>query len=170
MKKTPCGDRGAVSRMSLITKDQLLEHWQGHRRLSRRTIEAFPEDKLFSYKVEGMRSFGEMMLEVLNVLEPNLRGFSTGEWLWQDKYKDIESKQALLNAWDDADAMLLHYWTFIPVERLTAVEPGYFYGGPLEPHLNRVLYFIDNEIHHRAQGYVYLRLLAIEPPAFYERS
>jgi uncharacterized damage-inducible protein DinB len=28
---------------------------------------------------------------------------------------------------------------------------------------------IDNEIHHRAQGYVYLRLLGLEPPAFFER-
>jgi uncharacterized damage-inducible protein DinB len=34
---------------------------------------------------------------------------------------------------------------------------------------DRLLYMVDNEIHHRAQGYVYLRLLGIEPPAFYER-
>jgi uncharacterized damage-inducible protein DinB len=31
------------------------------------------------------------------------------------------------------------------------------------------LYAIDNEIHHRGQGYVYLRALGIEPPPFYER-
>lgn len=155
--------------MSMITKDQLLEHWQGHRRLTRRTINTFTGDDLFTFKVKEMRSFGEMMLEVLNVLEPNLRGFSTGEWVWQDKYKDIESKQALLSAWDDADAMLQDYWARISVAQLTAVEPGHFYDGPPEPNLNRVRYFIDNEIHHRAQGYVYLRLLGIEPPAFYER-
>jgi uncharacterized damage-inducible protein DinB len=29
---------------------------------------------------------------------------------------------------------------------------------------------IDNEIHHRAQGYVYLRALNIEPPHFWERD
>jgi len=33
-----------------------------------------------------------------------------------------------------------------------------------------VLYAIDNEIHHRGQGYVYLRALGIEPPPFYERA
>jgi uncharacterized damage-inducible protein DinB len=33
-----------------------------------------------------------------------------------------------------------------------------------------MLYWIDNEIHHRGQGYVYLRALGIEPPAFYDRS
>lgn len=32
-----------------------------------------------------------------------------------------------------------------------------------------LLYAIDNEIHHRGQGYVYLRALGIEPPGFYER-
>ena len=32
-----------------------------------------------------------------------------------------------------------------------------------------LLYWIDNEIHHRGQGYVYLRALGIEPPPFWER-
>ncbi|MEJ7681733.1 MAG: DinB family protein [Segetibacter sp.] len=32
-----------------------------------------------------------------------------------------------------------------------------------------IFYFIDNEIHHRAQGYVFLRSLGIEPPHFWER-
>jgi uncharacterized damage-inducible protein DinB len=29
---------------------------------------------------------------------------------------------------------------------------------------------IDNEVHHRAQGYVYLRALGLEPPHFWERD
>ncbi len=33
----------------------------------------------------------------------------------------------------------------------------------------RLLYGLENEIHHRGQGFVYLRELGIEPPAFYER-
>ena len=35
--------------------------------------------------------------------------------------------------------------------------------------ISSIFYFIDNEIHHRGQGFVYLRSLGIEPPAFYER-
>ena len=35
---------------------------------------------------------------------------------------------------------------------------------------NLILYVIDNEVHHRGQGYVYLRALKMEPPAFYDRS
>ena len=33
----------------------------------------------------------------------------------------------------------------------------------------RSLYLIDNEVHHRGQGYVCLRALGVEPPPFRER-
>jgi uncharacterized damage-inducible protein DinB len=154
----------------LLTPEMVLEHWEGHRRLTRRTIEAFPEDRLFAYTpTKPLRTFGEMMLEVLEVVEPNLRGFLSGEWVWKDKYTHVNTERALLDAWDETGYVIRDYWARIPLERLLAVEPGYFYGGPPDTNLNRVLYFIDNEIHHRAQGFVYLRLLGLEPPAFYER-
>jgi uncharacterized damage-inducible protein DinB len=44
-----------------------------------------------------------------------------------------------------------------------------WFGSEPRSHLDRILYLIDNEVHHRGQGYVYLRMLGIEPPAFYER-
>ncbi|MFS8616658.1 MAG: DinB family protein [Solitalea sp.] len=31
------------------------------------------------------------------------------------------------------------------------------------------MYLIDNEIHHRGQGFAYLRSLGIAPPFFWER-
>ena len=31
----------------IVTPEGFLAHWQGHRRLTRRATEAFPEDKLF---------------------------------------------------------------------------------------------------------------------------
>lgn len=34
---------------AFTTPAELLEHWQGHQRLTRRTIEVFPEDQLFSF-------------------------------------------------------------------------------------------------------------------------
>jgi len=34
----------------------LLDHWQGHRRLTRRVIESFPEDRLFSQQSQCVRS------------------------------------------------------------------------------------------------------------------
>jgi len=41
----------------VITPSELLEHWQGHRRLTRRMIEAFPEDAFFNHTIGGMRPF-----------------------------------------------------------------------------------------------------------------
>ncbi len=67
------------------TPEALLDHWQGHRKLTRRVIEAFPADHLLTFSAGGM----------LNV--------------------------------------------------------------------------IDNDIHHRGQGCVYLRALGIKPPAGYGR-
>jgi len=37
------------------------------------------------------------------------------------------------------------------------------------PIIDNILYFIDNEVHHRGQGFVYLRALGIEPPFFWDR-
>ncbi|HEY4653145.1 MAG TPA: hypothetical protein VIH22_01455 [Cyclobacteriaceae bacterium] len=45
---------------TFITTDALLEHWQGHRRVTRRVIEAFPDDRLFAYSVGGVRPFSEL--------------------------------------------------------------------------------------------------------------
>ena len=50
---------------SFITADALLEHWQGHRRLTRRVIDAFPDDQLFTFSIGGMRPFGALALEML---------------------------------------------------------------------------------------------------------
>jgi hypothetical protein len=40
---------------TFINSQDFLNHWQGHRRVTRRVIEAFPEDKLFTYSIGGMR-------------------------------------------------------------------------------------------------------------------
>ena len=53
-----------------ITPDGLLSHWQAHRRLTRRVIEAFPEDKLFTFSVGGMRPFGALAMEMITMAVP----------------------------------------------------------------------------------------------------
>ena len=154
---------------SLLSHEALLEYWQSHRRISRRTIELFPDDQLFSFRpVLPMRSFGEMMLEVIRLLEPNLRGWLTGEWTKYEAQYAVNTKETLLKAWDESSAALNQHWTTISQSRLFELQPVYFYGNPSEPHSDSVLYMIDNEIHHRAQGFVYLRMLGLEPPFFWE--
>lgn len=155
-----------------ITKEQLLQHWQGHRNLTRRVIEAFPEDKLFDYSIGGMRPFAEMTMEVIQIGAPGIKGIATGEWekfgeLADTNLKTPETKQELLNLWDWSTEQINQYWKKIPVDRLQEKEEIFGqWEGQIWWHL---LYFIDNEVHHRGQGYVYLRSLEIEPPHFWER-
>ena len=63
-----------------ITPNALLQHWQGHRRLTRRVIDAFPDDKLFAFSIGGMRPFGGLALEMLSMAVPMVQGAISGEW------------------------------------------------------------------------------------------
>ena len=45
---------------TFLTTAEFLEHWQGHRNLTRKVIEAFPEKELFEFSIGGMRSFAEV--------------------------------------------------------------------------------------------------------------
>jgi uncharacterized damage-inducible protein DinB len=152
---------------SFIAPDALLSHWQGHRRLTRRVIDAFPDDKLFTFSVGGMRTFGELSMELITMAAPMLRGLTTGQW---DNVRDRSArpKQEVLRLWDEATPQIDGLWKQMPAERFheTATAFGQWPGTVHD----LILYVIDNEIHHRGQGYVYLRALGIEPPPFYDRS
>ena len=153
--------------VNLVTAEALLQNWQGHRRLTRKTIEAFPEDKLFQFSVGGMRTFGEMALELIGMTIPVVEGVSTGTWATFD-YGKPATKSELLRLWDDQTAKLEETFPKIPPARFWAVEKAF---GQWEmPGLVMILYAVDNEIHHRGEGYVYLRALGIEPPPFWERN
>ena len=64
----------------VVTPADLLEHWQGHRRVTRRLIEAFPENELFTYSVGGMRPFAELIMEMIAMTGPGIRGIATRKW------------------------------------------------------------------------------------------
>ena len=151
---------------SFIAADALLAHWQGHRRLTRRIIDAFPDDKLFTFSVGGMRPFGALALEMLTMAAPMVRGILTGDWNTSSG-REARPKVEILRGWDEATEQLNTLWPQIPPQRFgeTATAFGQYPGVVHD----LILYVIDNEIHHRGQGYVYLRALGIEPPPFYER-
>jgi uncharacterized damage-inducible protein DinB len=158
---------GSVPQGLVLPTDALLEHWQGHRRLTRRVIVAFPEDRLFSFSIGSMRPFGELAMEMISMAEPMVRGIVTGQWE-QLITRGVRPKQEVLRLWDESTEKINTLWPQIPPEGfqqpMTAFGqyPGLVY--------ELLLYVIDNEIHHRGQGYVYLRALEIEPPPFYERQ
>ena len=153
--------------MNVLTADALLKNWQGHRRLTRRVIEAFPEDKLFQFSVGGMRPFAEMAWEFIRMAVPIVEGVSTGKW---EEYKAAKpgSKSELLRLWDEQTTELNEKFPKIPPRRFSEVDKAF--GKWEAPGLVTIQYAIDNEIHHRGQGYVYLRALGIEPPPFWERD
>jgi uncharacterized damage-inducible protein DinB len=158
-------------KVTFMTADILLEHWQGHRRLTRKVIEAFPEDKLFTYSVGGMRPFAELAMETLRMGPPGIKGVVVGTWpTWNEvekSYPSPKTKEELLKVWDRATDQINSLWPHIAQERFQEVVKMFGqYEGPV---WWSVMYFVDNEIHHRAQGYVYLRSLGIEPPHFWER-
>jgi hypothetical protein len=150
-----------------ITPEALLSHWQSHRRLTRRVIQAFPDDKLFTFSVGGMRPFGALALEMITMAVPMVQGALSGDWNASTN-REPRPKDELLTLWDDSTERLNVLWPLIPAPRfqesLTAFGQ---YPGVLH---DLILYVIDNEIHHRGQGYVYLRALGIDPPPFYDRS
>lgn len=150
-----------------ITPDALLTHWQGHRRLTRRVIEAFPDDKLFTFSVGGMRPFGKLALEMATMAVPMVKGAISGDWATTSSWDD-RPKAELVRFWDESTAQLDALWPQLPAERFQETLTAFGqYTGVLH---DLILYVIDNEIHHRGQGYVYLRALGIEPPPFYDRG
>src|ERR1700749_4138905 len=84
---------------ALVTPQAVLEHWQGHRRLTRRVIEAFPENKLFQFSVGGMRPFADMAWEFMRMAVPIVDGVSTNEWKEFGETKPT-TKSELLRLWD----------------------------------------------------------------------
>jgi uncharacterized damage-inducible protein DinB len=156
-----------VSSPVFISAPALLDHWQGHRRLTRRVIDAFPEQQLLNFSVASMRPFAAMAMELIGIAEPMVRGIVTSDWSRGDQ-RPATSKGDILRLWDESTDALNRLWPQIPPERFQETMTAFGqYPGKVH---DLVLYAIDNEIHHRGQGVVYLRALGIEPPPFYERA
>lgn len=153
---------------TFLTTNEFLTHWQGHRNLTRRVIEAFPEKELFELSVGGMRSFAELTKEFLAIAAPGLKEIINNVSVpFDEKKEELKTKTALLKAWDESTVLINDYFNRISSERLK--ENHNLFGQYEFPVFQSLLYFVDNEIHHRGQGYVYLRALGIEPPYFWER-
>jgi uncharacterized damage-inducible protein DinB len=152
----------------VITPSELLRHWQGHRDLTRRVIETFPEKELFNFAIGGMRPFAAMVMELLGIAAPALKEIVSGQTGELDEQLDPNlTKEGLLKLWDKATDEINSLYPQLSVEQFH--ESINLFGKYENTIWSSVFYFIDNEIHHRGQGYVYLRALGIEPPSFWDR-
>ena len=160
------------STATVIEPAELLQHWQGHRALTRRVIEAFPENEFYNFSIGGMRPFSQLTMEMIGIAAPGIRGIVFGDWTFSDPQLDTSTpppptKQEVLRLWDLVTEYIDLLWPQIPAERFHEVEAAF--GEYMSPIYASLLYAVDNEVHHRAQGYVYLRALGIAPPPFWER-
>ena len=57
----------------VITPEAFVAQWQGHRRLTRRMIEASPRDQRFSFSLGNRRTFGALALDMLSIASPMVR-------------------------------------------------------------------------------------------------
>lgn len=149
---------------------ELFEALEGNRRLTLRTIKAFTDEDLFTFRpVEQMRPFAEMVIEILGIEDGYVRGIATGEWVYNpDQFKGISTKTDILAACEAVRGRTREWWPLITAQRLATVEKDPFFGFE-SSHFDRLFYALENEIHHRGQAYVYLRLRGVEPPPFWER-
>ena len=158
-----------------MTPEALLAHWQGHRRLTRKVIQAFPEKDFFSFSIGGMRPFAVLASEILDLTEYGVKGIVTGTYPaihdlshhGGNQHLMPKTQVAFLEKWDAVTKTVNELWPQIPADSFQ--EIGVAFGQYKNTHVDSILYYIDNEIHHRAQGTVYLRALGIEPPAFWDR-
>ena len=165
---------GQITTSPVITPDQLFDHWQGHRRLSRKMIEIFPEEEFYHFSIAGMRTYAQLTMEMIDLAAPGIHGIATGNWRpygdsGQNQHTSAPAtKQEVIDLWDSVTEQMNLFWPLITPHRFQENDVAFgLYEAPI---YGTILYFIDNEIHHRGQGYVYLRALGIEPPAFWDRN
>jgi uncharacterized damage-inducible protein DinB len=153
---------------TFMSSEEFLKHWQGHRRLTRRVIEAFPEKELFEFSIGGMRTFAQLVDELISIATPGLKEIITlTSNPLQEGKQTYSTKAEILKRWDEDTETIDQLWKEIPAQRFHETHKLF---GQYEDRISSSLqYFVDNEIHHRGQGYVYLRALGIEPPFFWER-
>jgi uncharacterized damage-inducible protein DinB len=171
--ETQTAETTTQQNICVITARALLQSWQGHRKLSRKVLDAFPEKELFEFSIGGMRTYDFLAKEMIGLASAGMNGFVTGNWETTplldhfSEEENITSKQELLEAWDEVTEQINILWEQISPEHFQdKVKAFGMYENTV---VDTIVYFIDNEIHHRGQGYVYLRALGIEPPAFWDR-
>lgn len=150
----------------LLTPEALLTNLKDVRALTRNVIEAFPEKELFEFSVANLRPFSQMVEEFLMITnyiftetlhEKHTPFYTEGQF--------PTNKAEVLALWDKVTEILDREWKEVGdyTQSLTIYQMTFSFS-------QWILYAIENESHHRGQGYTYLRALGIEPPFFWARQ
>ncbi len=152
-------------------KAELLEQWNGHRNLTLWVARAFPPDKLCTYAPVGpLRTFGAMLDEIARIEQAYMRGLAEDRWSYDPQDPPAPADAAAAVAFvEEAHAYTRSVWDRLPADMLLAPRKDPFFFGDAKRPYDWLVYCVENEIHHRGQGYIYLRELGVEPPPFYVR-
>ena len=157
--------------MAFDLKAEFLAQWEGNRRLTIRVARAFPADQLFTFRpTEALRPFGVMLDEIARMELAYVRGLAEDKWAYdpQDPPRPTDAAGAIAFL-EETRAYTRRAWAAIPESTLvTPRKDAFFFGADKRPY-DWLVYCVENEIHHRGQGYIYLRELGVEPPPFWER-
>lgn len=145
-----------------MTKSAILKYWENVRKLTLRVFDLFPQDKFDFRPVDEVRSVAEQFDHIL-ICELYARiGLLTGTW---DKSafsgeRDL-SRNRLRDKLYSENKKTLGLFRMLPEGQFMKV-----YETPFGAISGEALIYetIDEEIHHRGNLYVYLRLLGIAPP------
>ena len=115
-----------------------------------------------------MRPIAGLASELLSIAVPALKAIiSRDSKPYTEEGYVLTTKAEYLQKWDEETNEIIKLWPQIKEEDFD--QTFNLFGQYEFPIYQNILYFIDNEIHHRGQAYVYLRALHIEPPFFWER-
>ena len=150
----------------ILTPEALLTNLKDVRALTRKVIEAFPEKDLFEFKIANLRPFSGMVEEFLMITnyifketlhEKHTPFYTEGQF--------PTTKTEVLALWDKVTEIIDCEWKEVGdyTQSITIYRMTFSFS-------QWILYAIENESHHRGQGYTYLRALGIEPPFCWGRE
>ncbi|QSO54778.1 hypothetical protein JZ785_14185 [Alicyclobacillus curvatus] len=158
--------------MEFDWKTWFLGVWEDNRRLTDHISLALADaDAIDKVIVEGMRPFREMVLEIIGMERWNVRGLAHELWDYETPPESLRTAPVseLMDYGRQVREETRRLWVDIPAEAFTRMRPAPASFIPPGRAVDWLTYALENEIHHRGQGYVYLRLLGQTPPPFYVR-
>ncbi|MEE9555492.1 MAG: DinB family protein [candidate division Zixibacteria bacterium] len=145
-----------------MTKAAILKYWENVRKLTLKMFDFFPEDRFDFKPTETVRTVAEQFDHILVVELFTRIGILTGEWNATALEVDRNLDRAYLrNKLYNEHKKTMGMLRLLPEGRFMRTYDTLF--GELTGEV-AIYEAIDEEIHHRGNLYVYLRMLGIEPP------
>ena len=139
-------------------------------KVTRKVLQAIPEDKLDFRATPEMRTVRELVLHMygspVGMVEAIPRGELTmADYQAGEDIKHAPDKETMIAYCDACMAQVLKIGEEISEEKLNSIIKCFYGDFPIYEHLG---FIYDEHWHHRGQLYVYLRLMGVQPPFLYD--